>query len=764
MTDNEKQPSTSANVPDFKDRDFQAGLQALLAVYQPMLERDLNLAKNPDELQKQAQAESNRTCAQEFEEAYAMFSKFLNEETAIRLLPPQARELLGPIDQWRWCLQHIICCLVFGWLVCRWPRSFRGYAFYLYEFWKCVRQVIGNPVHEPPTEVERRDFDVLVKILASAFRPYLTDQLATVEYPEGVPDEIFAGKIDCFIDEREACIIFERLLTTEAAQALLGEAAFKEHSRQKFFWFCRCWCLCALCFGCCLARAHNFRQVILCLYRYILCLRECFRPLTCDLTGPTGCATETADPQLGAYVVPVTGTAAGLNFDHYLLEWSIDNVTFNTSDFIYPPIPPGNPGPGTIAVNNGLLADFNTTFKNPGTYYIRMTVFSNTQAKQPCSITFQLFKQDVLIRGIDNYTTMDTGPTDPLAKFVETVPALCSRPSTVSEVSFGECLSVNGGAFVGGCNNISVKSYFLDYKAGLETDCNSAGWTNFWEVDFVTLAQNRFINWRLGLSDLTALWGPDCFIPSLASICAPFRDPLPNSLLYNRCWQSNLGGCQLNGLYTFRLRAVDTNNNLYCDTQSLWIDNKYPCGAIRIDSVPKCADLFISNFAQPPDCSNPWALPLSGIAFDPLIDELALPNRPNNNFDFYYVQIEKQGGPTVQIPIPGPDFDPLNPCFYGTSPVGDPLHHCNNSVCDPNNLDPAAVFGNLASFDLRALDPICRSQVKWGPNAGLTINRGDCCVYIFKVWVFDRTIRGNSQHTVWGYGDWPVKICNDLKS
>ena len=200
MSEKKNSPSTSAETSEFNTPDFQAGLKALLDIYRPMLEQDLNLAKNPDELQKQVSATLDKTCAQEFEEAYAMFSKFLNEDTAMRLLPPQARELLGPIEQWRWCLQHIICCLVFGWLVCRWPRTFRGYAYYLYEFWRCVRQVIGNPIHEPPTEEERRDFDVLVRTLAAAFKPYLTDQLATVEYPGGVPEEIFSGKIDCFID------------------------------------------------------------------------------------------------------------------------------------------------------------------------------------------------------------------------------------------------------------------------------------------------------------------------------------------------------------------------------------------------------------------------------------------------------------------------------------------------------------------------------------------------------------------------------------
>src|SRR5208283_5849590 len=169
MADTQKpQPAqtdaAASTAPELNDKDFQVVLNALLAAYQPVFEQQLNLIKNPQELQKQVQA-GQPTCAQEFAEAYALFQKFFTEDVAQRLLPAQARELLGPIDQWRWCYQHIICCLVFGWLVCRWPRTFRGYAYYLYEYWKCVRQVIGSPVNDPPTEEQRRDFDTLVNIL-----------------------------------------------------------------------------------------------------------------------------------------------------------------------------------------------------------------------------------------------------------------------------------------------------------------------------------------------------------------------------------------------------------------------------------------------------------------------------------------------------------------------------------------------------------------------------------------------------------------------
>ncbi len=761
----EVKPEQGIPPVEIQSENFQFVLKALLAAYQPVLEGELKLAGDPAGLSKQA-AGGPPDCDAEIALANQVFGRFFNEEVAVRMIPADAKNVLGPVEQWRWCIQHIRCCIIFGWLACRGPRNFRAFSYYLYRYWQCVRETLGTPVASPPTAEQRNDFTILVEELAAAFKPYLTDQLATVEFPAAIPEEVFGGRIDCREGLQEVCAIFERLLTPRAAEALLGREAFGARSKQPVFWYCRCWCLCAICFGCCLARARSLLDAFWCLVHFFQCLARCFGPLTCKLTDPTGCVSETANPPLGAFTVEVRGTASGGGFDHYVLEWSDDGgMTYNASDFIYPPIPPGNPGPGTVPVFSGLLADFNTTFKNPGNYWIRMTVFSGTGAQQVCTIQFQLFKKDVRILGVDNYFNLDTGWSDPAAKFVENVPALCTRPASVSEVSFGECISVQGGAWVGGCNKAQIKTYMLDYKAGFESNCASAGWTNFWKVDYSTPAQYRFVNMRTGTSYLTANWGPDCFIPWLANVCAPFTRPELNALLYPSCWPSNIGGCQLNGLYTFRLTVVDTNSVTYCDTQSLWIDNKYPCGAIRIDAVPKCADLFISQFAKPPDCGNTWPLPLSGIAFDPLIDELALPNRPNDNFDYYYVEVEKQGGPTVHIPIPGPDFDPLHPCYYGTSRVGDPLDHCAGGVCDPNNLNPMAVFGTLAKFDLRALDPVCSASVKWGPiPASFTIKRGECCVYVFKVWVYDRTIRPGGQHTVWGYGDWPVKICNDLSS
>ncbi len=104
--------------------EFQLVLKALIDVYRPILEEDLKRADNLDALSEEA----NRAppdCEAELATAERLLGSFPDEQVVLALLPLQARELLGPIERWRWCLTHIRCCMIFGWLVCRRPRSFR---------------------------------------------------------------------------------------------------------------------------------------------------------------------------------------------------------------------------------------------------------------------------------------------------------------------------------------------------------------------------------------------------------------------------------------------------------------------------------------------------------------------------------------------------------------------------------------------------------------------------------------------------------------
>ena len=113
-----------ADREDVHDPDFQFALRELLQAYKPLLEADLARVDAPDELTKEV-LEAGPNCEDEFAAADQLLGRFLTEEVAVRLLPANARELLGPIERWRWCLLHIRCCIIFGWLLCRRPHPFR---------------------------------------------------------------------------------------------------------------------------------------------------------------------------------------------------------------------------------------------------------------------------------------------------------------------------------------------------------------------------------------------------------------------------------------------------------------------------------------------------------------------------------------------------------------------------------------------------------------------------------------------------------------
>ena len=106
MSDKDKkqqaQAANESTAPELNSPDFQVVLKALLAAYQPILEQQLNLAKNPQELQKEAGSQPP-TCDDEFAEANALFGKFLSDDVALRLIPEKNRAQIGPIENWRWC-------------------------------------------------------------------------------------------------------------------------------------------------------------------------------------------------------------------------------------------------------------------------------------------------------------------------------------------------------------------------------------------------------------------------------------------------------------------------------------------------------------------------------------------------------------------------------------------------------------------------------------------------------------------------------------
>lgn len=399
---------------------------------------------------------------------------------------------------------------------------------------------------------------------------------------------------------------------------------------------------------------------------------------------------------------------------------------------------------------NGLLAYFDTTALDAGDYFLRLTVHAKNGATKICTTSFSLFKQDVRILGVRNFTNLDKPALDPDARFVETFTPKCTTVGSEVEVSFAHCVSIQGSAFVGGCDEKKIKRYTLSFKAGHEIDCTTPGWTEFWKIEYSTVWQYRDMNMRKDTDTLTAAWVPDCVVPwPFPPYCLHSE---PEARLSPSCWQTRISGCQMSGLFTIKLDVEDVDGNHYCDVQRIWLDNKPIHATLRVDAVPPCSDLLLSQFANPPDCSNPWPLPLVGIAYDEYIDETQpLNQRPNDNFDHYWIRVAKQGGPQIQIPI----NSPTGSCFYGTQRVGVPGNRCQS----PGGAD---VFGKLADFDLRAVDEICKDSTSYASSipALFTLERGECCVYMFRMRVWDTTKFSGGPHHADAF--WPVKICNDL--
>lgn len=811
-------PSAETQSPD-----FQAILKALLAAYQPILEQQLNLAKNPDALRKEA-GDTPPDCAAEIEQANAIFGKFFTEDIALRMIPAANRSQLGPIENWRWCLQHLRCCLIFGWLVCRGPRTFRAWAYYVYQYWLCIRQSLGTPVANPPTEEQRKDFQTLITALAAAYKPYLTDQLASVEYPAGIPDEVLSGEIDCREGQEDVCAIFDRLLTVDAAQALLGKQAFAAHSQETNFWFCRCWCLCAICFGCCLARARNLIDVLWCLVYYLRCLADCFQPLNCAITSPTpdSCAKEQYYPTPGVWGVEIVGTAAGAFCNHYILEWKdplAPPAAYTQAFIVYPPPAPlGGPGAcGIIGGPLGYLQTYGTPV--PTDVEVRLTVFSSQAGQQPCvvEVEFQIFEQRVSIENVGGISVPDW--TDPNSQLVG-VPSSPTPPGPSRALSFGDALEIWGHAWVGGCSNAQIKRYTLSYQAGFVTNPKAGTWTQFWEVDYNSPREQAAIS--SSFMDLTSIWQfvqicfppfPPCPRPvppfpapypiqydqldpaswysGVESPCSagpaapPGQGPFPIDpqlpLTPGNIWASQtlpISNCY-SGQYTLLLTVEDTGGNFYYDTQEVWFDNKAVYGEITgILGVAPCAVINLSQIPGAGNCSVPWPLAIEGIAYDELIIE-GNTSVPSDNFGGYCLTVTRQGGSesvctpvslSVALPVP----NPTSPSTVGTNRVGDPGVRCGTA--SPPPIGPVVKFSNvLTTMDARMFDATCACKASPVPPPGYALNRADpltgapaqCCSFFFTLNVWDNTVceflsGGRHYAAAPCVLIWPVYICNDL--
>jgi hypothetical protein len=769
---NPKKPSRSDEAgssenPEINNEDFQFVLKHLLATYQPILEEDLKRAKALEALKKEA-APGPQGSEDELTLARRIVDRFLTEEVAARLLPEEARKPLGSIEEWRWCLQNIRCCIIFGWLVCRGPRTFRAFVYYAYQYWVCIRESVGAPVATPPTEEQRKDFQVVVGALAKAYKPYLTDQLASVEFPDGIPDEVLTGRIDSEEGGEDVHGIFERFLTSNAAQALLGREAFSEHRRDPLFWFCRCWCLCAMSFGCCLARARSIDGLVECLAYHFRCLRRCAKPLGCDITGPTGCITGETDILPGRILEPLVGGAFGFSFGHYAVEVR-DGLGLLLSGVMIYPDAGGNPDTGltqgNFAVASGNLgwidlkqcviaAGIDIFTSSTFTVTLRVFATGGSELIPDCVTTFQLSLDNVFINQVSTPWSVNfVDPSEPLRVANSTASALAT---------IGGGMNVRGVAEITGCTGETISEYTIwaipdstftfPQPPPFTAVLPAASWIQLTHIAFgprtvpqpsgppvtFTADQVKADNPLDGTptpSILTNIWSSRTLTSSvhidsidfLVSSNIPALDPSPaDSTTFPKMAAVLEGGT---GKFTFLLQVIDTAGNQFYDVQRAWIDNEPLHGAITgIGSLPPCSDLYTQTNA-----GVFKTVDIDGTAWDQLID----PTTPDftkptsDNFAEFTVVFQKQGAAGFATLIDSPNPVPARPL-----PVG---------------------VGTLTPWDLRTVDATLNPL---GLPADQLLAVGQACTYNVILQVWDSTIVNEDTTHYTGYILFPIKIIN----
>jgi hypothetical protein len=750
--DNPQAPQTSA--PEFNNPDFQFALKALLDAYQPILEQQLNLAKNPAALEKEAES-APPNASQELALANQIFEKFLTEEVAFRMIPAAGRNQLGDVESWGWCIQHLRCCVVFGWLVCRGPRTFRAWNIYLYEYWRCVRATLGKPVADPPTEEQSRDFRLLVEGLAEAFKPYLTDQLASVEYPSGISDEVLSGKINYAEGLGETCAIFERFMNSKTAAALLGREAFSEYRQKPNFWFCRCWCLCAICFGCCLARARTLDGVLWCLVYFFRCLGECVKNLSCDLTGPTGCIRGYTDILPGKVLQPVTGSAYGFGFGHYVIEVR-DGASVLLSGVVIYPDGIGAPDPsftqGNFAVASGNLGWLDLVqcvtaagvdILTSSTFTVTLRVFATdgSELTPDCVTTFELSLADVYIERVSTPWSVNfTDPSEPLR-------VADSASSALATV--GGAMNVRGAANIAGCADQVISEYTIwvipDPTFSFPQPPNfmpvtpAASWIQITHIVYTAQsipqpAPNPPITYNadqvraynvldgdMGPDVLTNVWGSDTeykfivvnlhLIEESWNIPALIANPLysASGILPKTAPILQPG----TGKFTFLLQAIDTAGNQFYDVQRAWIDNEQVVAKITgIGGLPPCGDLYTQNSSGVFQTVN-----VNGYAWDQLIDPVTpdYTQPTSDNFNYYIVTFQKQGAAEWITLISSTSTVPPRHTPFGVGVLANWNLQWLDATTNPNNLPADQLLAqgqectyvvNVAAYDSTVVDEI----------------------------------------------------------
>jgi hypothetical protein len=474
---------------------------------------------------------------------------------------------------------------------------------------------------------------------------------------------------------------------------------------------------------------------------------ECVLPIT------TACILD-GHPVTG---VQITGSAEGTLFNHYTLSYRpAGYVTFINVAVVYPNCVRATiPDLGASSqVLNGVLGYLDISILPPGVlqYDVLLEVFLTGGGSVTASGSFKLQIASVEIKDIAHQPRVFGEDPFNLGVFRNLIKHTNSPSSAVSEQSIGGTVSVNGAAYVQGCDKImsqyvlAVFGPFSPSPVPIEPDATGGipiispviydgtpahPWSSGCSSPFNS-------NVVAGGGNLVAHWDTQCCLGPSSPPCPPGFYGMPYLNNTSPLW--NTGG--LNGRYVVLLEVQDVPVggpppvNKTVRQVVVWIDNQSPLASIgSIGSSSGCGDVHLKDFVHPRSRAN-----INGKAYDPPIDPAYPQQTPNENFGGWSLSFYKNGG-----------------IFGGTIASG------TNRVGLPSTWPAVPTLDDVfIAWDIvLALD--AGSPPSPYVSAGPKLYRGERCAFVFYLTVSDTTWVGDGgNHNAVGPFPYAVTIINDI--
>ncbi len=461
-------------------------------------------------------------------------------------------------------------------------------------------------------------------------------------------------------------------------------------------------------------------------------------------TGPGG-------PLIG---IAIVGTAGGGGFHHYTLRYSWGGNPPIQDAVVYPDCsrPPAHTT-STVPVTSGILGYLDVTLLPPGVtgFTVYLDVFDSGAGHVSATTSFEIKTTAVEITKAAKVTAFTAEDPFHLTHFTKLIKAVIDPSPMVPEQSIGGVFSVDGSAYVVGCNRILSQFVLVRFDAPpaavVPTPTNASGPPaptaiiapvpygdpvpppgHPWQSGcFPVITPNTILN-----GDLVASWG--------SQFC-PFPSPHFVPKVVGGFWDST----SLNGRFVIFLEVRDRalpaggfpGNVAAVDQVVVWIDNQSPTALITaIGGITGCGDLHLKNYKG-------TTAEIRGVAWDPPIVPAAPQLRPNDNFGSYSLSYKKDGE-VATFAIPGVTPNTRVPNVWPAPPPPPPAPGSD---------------GTLANWDIvAALDYTGPPPTPPGKLA-----RKERCAFLVDLSVSDTTHVGDSgsNHGAGPFG-YAINVINDL--